>query len=99
MTSPIKAPFNPNDFVIGMIRTGVQVLAGWLLTYLLSTPFAEVGILIRDSNILEPALFLIFTIVYRQSVILLAQKYPVAEWLNGFPSRPNYIQPPAESTN
>lgn len=85
---------DPNNFIIGMIRTGTQVLAGWIITYLLSTPFAELGILIRDSNILEPVLTMFFTLVWRQSIELLAQKYPVAGWLNGFPTQPNYIQLP-----
>lgn len=91
MASPVQ---DPNNFVIGMIRTGTQVLAGWIITYLLSTPFAEIGILIRDSNILEPVLTILFTLLWRQGVELLATKYPMAQWLNGFPTQPTYIQLP-----
>lgn len=86
---------NIPEFLIGMIRTGVQVAMGWLITYLLSTPFAEIGILIRDNSAGVELFFIaVFTVLYRELVEMLASRFPILGWLNGYPSTPKYNELP-----
>lgn len=84
-----------SSFIIARIRTGVQLLIGYIITQLLESNFAPVGDMIQENRtIFEGLLILIFTLLWRETIELIAKKYPVAGWLNGFPALPQYTRLP-----
>ncbi len=86
-----------NDFIIGRIRTGAQLVAGvlitWLTTYLINQGFDTEFITDLEglTPILAGFLVMLFTLLWREIVDYLARtRNPLYGWLNGYPTTPNY---------
>ncbi len=76
-----------NETIIGIIRAGVQAIAGAVVLFLFQQWAIEI-----DEAALELVLFGVATALYREVVNLVSRYVPLAQWLNGWNTTPNYIQ-------
>lgn len=79
---------NLNDKVLSIIRTGVPMLVGWVVSYL----FVHFGLSVPDAvqSWLEGLLTFGFGFLYYLLVRFLESKWPALGWLLGTPKQPVY---------